>query len=77
VTDTRPIWRLNDGRTMRLITPAELTTLPVGTVLVDIFGQEAIKGGTRRQDVIDGDTRGGYLAYGILDAASALAKEQP
>lgn len=50
------------GRTIALITPAELAALPDGTVLVDIFGHEEVKG----VDEIDNDTRFGYLAVGHL-----------
>jgi hypothetical protein len=48
---------------MTLITPAQLRQLPKGTVLHNIFGEEAIVG----VDRIDGDTRGGFLAYGFRD----------
>lgn len=51
-----------EGSTIELLQPAELETLPDGTVLYDINGVKAVKG----TDNIDDDTRGGFLAYGIL-----------
>lgn len=56
------IWKLEDRREIRLITPIELKGLPKNTILYDIFGEQAIVG----EDEIDLDTRGGYLAYGFL-----------
>ena len=50
------------GRTINLLTEKEFEELPNGALVVDIFGCEAIKG----KDYIDNDTRGGYLAFGIL-----------
>ena len=55
-------WKLKDGRTIVLQTPAEFSTLPNGTILYDIFGERYVKG----QDYIDNDTRGGHLAFGLL-----------
>jgi hypothetical protein len=46
---------------VRLITPKQLRALPKGTVLTSISGSRAIVG----VDRIDGDTRGGFLAYGF------------
>ena len=45
-----------------LATPEELKVLPDGTTLYDIFGNPHTLG----EDDIDGDTRGGFLAFGIL-----------
>lgn len=58
----RAPWKLDDGRVVDLLTPAELALLPSGARLVCIDGHEAVIG----QDYIDNDTRGGMLAYGIL-----------
>ena len=58
-------WTLDDGRVLTLLTPEELERLPDGTALVDVMGLEVVKG----RDKIDGDTRYGYLAYGVLDGA--------
>jgi hypothetical protein len=55
-------WKLDDGRTITLVTPKEFSELPHGTVLYSIRGNRAVKG----TDYIDNDTRGGYLAYGLL-----------
>lgn len=46
---------------LRLITPAELDALPFGTELTSILGERVVVG----TDRIDGDTRGGFLAYGF------------
>ena len=54
-------WKLADGRTIQLVTPKELAELPDDTALVCIDGTVAIKG----KDAIDGDTRCGYLAFGL------------
>ena len=58
-------WKLDDGRSLALLMPKELEALPDGARLVCIDGTEVVKG----QDKIDDDTRGGYLAYGVLDNA--------
>lgn len=55
-------WALADGRTIKLITPEEFVALPPNTDLVCIDGRKVTKGVHH----IDNDTRGGYLAYGIL-----------
>ena len=52
-------WKLMDGRTIALLTPEALATLPKGTELFDIEGERALVG----FDTIDDDTRGGYLAF--------------
>ena len=57
-------WKLDDGRSLTLLMPKELEALPDGARLVCIDGTEVVKG----QDKIDDDTRGGYLAYGVLDS---------
>lgn len=61
------IWQIETngplhGRQIKLLTPEELKELPKGTVLHDIFGEKFVYG----QDHIDDDTRGGHLAFGIL-----------
>lgn len=59
---TDQIWKLKDGRQIKLIHESQLRDVPDGTELFDIFGEPVIKG----KDDIDLDTRGGYLAYGTL-----------
>ena len=54
-------WKGNDTPTIRLITPEEFANLPDGTILIDIFGGQATKG----VDYIDGDTRCGFMVYGL------------
>jgi hypothetical protein len=46
---------------LNLITPQQLRQLPKGTVLHSIGGRQSVVG----VDYIDGDTRGGFLAYGF------------
>ena len=46
-----------------LLTPEEFAQLPDGTELESISGNVKIKG----KDVIDQDTRWGYLAFGVVD----------
>ena len=58
----RTNWKLDDGRTIELITPDEFATLDDGTELVCINEKSYFKG----KDYIDGDTRGGFLAFGFL-----------
>ena len=57
--DREPV--LAEGTELSLITPEELATLAPETELFNIFGC-SYKVGT---DKIDGDTRGGFLAYGF------------
>jgi len=59
---TRAPWELEDGRIIELIRPEELSILAPGTKLYSIFGNEVTVG----VDYIDGDTRGGMIAYGLL-----------
>lgn len=54
--DTDPLW---------LLTPAEYDALPDGQIVIAIFGYEWVKG----TDYIDGDIRGGHLAYGLRESA--------
>ena len=56
-------YELKDKRVIHLIHIDDYKSIPNGTVLTDIFGEDCIVG----KDYIDLDTRGGYLAYGILD----------
>ncbi len=46
-----------------LLTEAEFAQIPDGTLLISISGNKAVKG----RDYIDDETRGGYIAYGIVD----------
>lgn len=55
------LWILEDGTSIRLLKPPELSTLADGTELISISGERVVKG----RDFIDLDTRFGYLAYGI------------
>jgi hypothetical protein len=55
-------WKLEDGRTIALMTPAELAKATPGEVLTCIDGTTARVG----FDLIDDDTRAGLLAYGRL-----------
>lgn len=50
------------GQRLELIRPSELATLPGGTTLMSIAGERVVVG----VDSIDGDTRGGWLAYGYI-----------
>lgn len=52
------------GKWILLLTPEEARALPAGTVVVNIFGEECLT------PLDDFDTRGGYVAYGILRGAS-------
>lgn len=54
-------WTLDDGRVIHLIHEDDYRAIPDGTVLTCISGETVVKG----RDVIDMDTRGGMLAYGI------------
>ena len=56
-------WKLDDGRVILLLTLGQFAILPDGTALVSISGRTVIKG----KDYIDNETRGGYLAYGVLN----------
>lgn len=51
-----------DGNGLLLLAPEQLPKVPNGTVLTCISGRTVVKG----TDQIDGDTRGGVLAYGIM-----------
>lgn len=55
------LWTLDDGRIIRLIRPKELYHLTKGTRLFSISGKEVVLG----KDLIDDDTRGGFLGYGL------------
>ena len=68
--NTEQPWKLKDGRTIYLIKETDLRDIPKGTILHDIFGERAEVG----KDDIDLDTRGGYLAYGILSEDGRLAE---
>lgn len=47
-----------------LLTADEMEQVPDGTPVFSIMAERATKG----VDKIDGDTRGGYLAYGLMDS---------
>lgn len=66
-------WILDDGRRLVLLTPEEWDALPDGTKVVSILGEEKVKG----EHEIDGDTRGGLLAYGVVELSYATAGEAP
>lgn len=55
-------WELpgNNGL-ISLLTPEQLPHIPRGSVVHSISGERLIVG----RDRIDGDTRAGYLAYGL------------
>ena len=53
-----------DAAALWLLRPEHLPHVPDGTVLVSVRSETAIVG----VDQIDDDTRGGYLAWGVLDA---------
>lgn len=54
-------WPMDDGTTLTLLTPEQLKHLPLGARVRCINGGYAVYG----RDRIDGDTRAGYLAYGL------------
>lgn len=54
-------WKLDDGRTIWLLTEKEFDNLPNDTKLISILGEVVTKG----IDTIDMDTRGGYIAFGV------------
>ena len=57
-----PVWELEDGRVVELITADQYENLPDGVTLTCISGKGVIKG----TDYVDWDTRGGYIAYGFV-----------
>lgn len=62
------LWKNN----LHLLTPDEFELIPDGFELESILGDTVIKG----QDYIDGDTRGGHLAYGIKDLKNHPKKDE-
>jgi len=56
-------WKLKNGQTITLLTPAQLAQEPPGSVLTTIDGTTVVVG----QDYIDEDTRAGYTAFGKLE----------
>lgn len=64
-------WSDRQSDPLWLLTPAELAEMPDGTELVCINGSRNVVG----TDDIDDDTRGGYIAYGLLE--SQLTPEAP
>lgn len=61
-TTKRAPWTLPDGRVIYLLTPDDFDRLADGTTVICIDGEASVKG----TDTIDRDTRGGYLAFGVL-----------
>lgn len=55
-------WSDRQSDPLWLLTPEELAEMPTGTELVCINGNRYIVG----VDDIDDDTRGGYIAFGLL-----------
>ena len=68
-----PRWKLPTGDEVRLMTLEELTGLPDGTVLVDIFGRRVVIG----SDEIDTDTRSGFVAYSRNQLSAAMVRDIP
>lgn len=60
-------WKLDDGRTISLLTLKEFDNLPMNTELIDIFGESLQK----RPDT-DTDTRFGFVAYGFLKSEKRI-----
>lgn len=54
-------WKLDDGTYIDLVQPAQFRHFPDGTLFTSIDGEVRIKG----RDSIDGDTRAGYMAWGV------------
>jgi predicted DNA-binding WGR domain protein len=65
--DAKGFFRLDDGRFLRLLTPAALKKLPYGTPLVDVNGEDFVSG----EDELDDDERGGLSGYGIVVPSAA------
>ncbi len=65
-------WSSRHDDPLWLLTPAEFGWLPDGTTLICIDGHRVVKG----VDSIDQDTRGGYLAFGLLESQIILEKEK-
>lgn len=61
---TRTVWNSDADDHLWLLRPDELPLVPAGTVLTSIMGRTATVG----VDPVDGDTRGGLLAYGLLES---------
>lgn len=57
-------WDLKEEDPLWLLAPEQLEEIPDGTTLHSIIGEEVVVG----QDKIDGDTRFGYLAYGLRES---------
>jgi hypothetical protein len=57
-------WKLDNGKRINLVTPAEFEKLPDGTKLISIDNKTFVKGA----DYIDNDTRFGHLAFGLSEA---------
>ena len=65
-------WSDKGDDSLWLLTAEELMQLPDGIVLSSISGGKYVKG----KDKIDDDTRGGYLAYGVINPFNHELKDQ-
>ena len=54
-------WKEEGDNSLWLFTPTEFDKLPDDIELESISGSKKIKG----EDFIDGDTRGGHIAFGV------------
>ena len=61
------IWN-SSGKVLLLVHKDEFEQIPDGAVLWSINGNRVVKG----RDYIDGDDRGGWLAYGVEVGLDAL-----
>ncbi len=70
-TEVTVPWRLDDGRTINLLTPRQYEILSLGTELICINGKTYIKSldsnNPESKNYIDDETRYGRLAFGLLD----------
>jgi len=58
-----------DGKQIYLIPGRDYKNIAPGTVLFSIFGERKVMG----TDSVDDDTRGGYLAYGVIPSQEIAA----
>jgi len=61
-------YRTDDGRLIDLIRPGHFSRLPNDTTLMSISGHEVRKG----LDNIDGDTRNGFMSYGVPSSSRTM-----
>lgn len=64
---TNSPWSSADADRLWLLTPDELKEVPDGTELTCINGEKVVLG----RDYVDGDTRSGLVAYGLLESQVA------